>query len=150
METGFCECNVWENGSLCKHQAACMTVSPQVFTATNENRWWLASVAVGDDKTPPESFFMGLLEPQLRVEEENLCAAAAPECQTYSQNQAMLDCPSTAPECEAQNQPILEEAETSEDYRADISEFVTAIQTVNGKYGNAETEAALKTAVKRL
>ncbi|XP_045107496.1 uncharacterized protein LOC123502382 isoform X1 [Portunus trituberculatus] len=40
LETGFCECNVGENGSLCKHQAACaehsMTILPQVFTATSK------------------------------------------------------------------------------------------------------------------
>lgn len=66
LVTGFCECTTGENGSLCKHQAACadysMTVLPQVFTATTENRRWLASVAVGDEKIQPESFFRGLLQ----------------------------------------------------------------------------------------
>ena len=72
VKAGFCECNVGQNGALCKHQVACaehsMTALPQVFAATSENRRWLASVAVGQENTPPETFLKGLLEPPPEVE----------------------------------------------------------------------------------
>ena len=52
-----------------------MTAIPQVFTATSENRRGLASVAVGEENTPPETFFRGLLEPPPTVEAATKVAA---------------------------------------------------------------------------
>lgn len=79
LTTGFCKCTVGENGSLCKHQATCadysMTALPQVFTATTENRWWLAAVAVGEENAPPESFFRRLVED----------GSAPPVCESHTQ-----------------------------------------------------------------
>lgn len=155
LETGFCECNVGENGSLCKHQAACaehsMTILPQVFTATSKNRRWLASVAVGEDKTPPESFFRGLLEPQLSNKENQSTLAAA----SSTKGQDQLPLPEALPHVSMQweenkhcplDQPRLEDDKQS----VDISEFVKALHTITEKYGNEDTADALKTAVKRL
>lgn len=143
LEAGFCECNVGENGSLCKHQAACaeysMTVLPQVFTATSENSRWLASVAVSEDKTPPESFFRGLLEPQ---QEESDSTFPAWEQQGSAQDPDL-----------AQDKLLTEEDDNHhEDPQqcADISELVAAFQNVAEKYSNGETAAAISTAVRRL
>lgn len=141
LVTGFCECTAGENGSLCKHQAACadysMTVLPQVFTATTENRRWLASVAVGDEKVPPEGFFRGLLEPTLE-KEETACASPVQESQESTEIQLM------PPEVNVENQ------DENPHQSPDVGEFVATFQNVVEKYANSDTAAALSTAVRRL
>ncbi|KAG0729302.1 Sodium-coupled monocarboxylate transporter 1 [Chionoecetes opilio] len=69
LSIGMCTCPKGENGAVCKHQAACaefsLTELPQQFAVKAKNLHWLAALAVGDERTPDESFFRGLTdEPQ--------------------------------------------------------------------------------------
>lgn len=134
IEAGFCECNVGQSGSLCKHQAACaeysMTALPQVFTATSENRRWLASVAVGEENTPPETFFRGLLEPSPAREGVRI-VSGVPEEDAIEEME-----PHSTKEIEKQQCDV------------DISEFVAALQAAVEKHGNEHTVTAFTTAVK--
>ncbi|XP_050699733.1 uncharacterized protein LOC126987091 [Eriocheir sinensis] len=149
MQTGFCECVVGQTGSLCKHQAACaehsMVVLPQVFTATSENRRWLASVAVGEEKTPPASFFEGLLETPKKVHKENYSTSAAAECM-YDQPLLENDSISTAAELSAMHdQPMLDRKVKSSNNRSgELNEFMATLQTLNDKYGDENTGSASK------
>ena len=150
LQAGFCECTVGENGSLCKHQVACaeysMTVLPQVFTATSENRRWLASVAVGDANTPPESFFRGLVEPTgQHCSTGSVSDQVEPQVITEEDKEDQLmvnineDSASAASEKDQQMSQC-----------PDIAQFVEAVKNVTEKFGNNETVAALSTAAKRL
>lgn len=61
LRVGTCTCPKGATGAVCKHQVTCaeysMTVIPQVFISTSENRMWLAALAVGKEKTPDIYFF---------------------------------------------------------------------------------------------
>ena len=134
VKAGFCECNVGQNGALCKHQVACaehsMTALPQVFGATSESRRWLASVAVGEENTPPETFFRGLLEPPPEVEAVSKATVLPEERQEETEPPQVM---------KIKEKPCL-----------DISDFVAAVQDATEKHGNEHTVAALTAAVKRI
>ncbi|KAK3886278.1 hypothetical protein Pcinc_009561 [Petrolisthes cinctipes] len=109
-----------------------MTALPQIFTATRENRRWLVSVAVGGEKTPLVSFFRGLLEPQVQSKEESeLTSCTHMYIETYIQDQPA----------------VMEADKTSEGDEPYTSKFVTDLQNLTGKYGNADTvDSGRKTA----
>ncbi|KAK3892866.1 hypothetical protein Pcinc_003294 [Petrolisthes cinctipes] len=101
-----------------------MTALPQIFTTTSENRWWLASVVVGEEKTPPVSFFRGLLEPQVQRKEES----------------ELISSTHTYIETNIQDQPaVMEEDKTSEGDEPDTSKFFAALQNLTDKYCNVDT-----------
>lgn len=114
-----------------------MMVLPQVFTATTENRWWLASVTVGNNKAPPEGFYRGLLQPTLQ-KEETACAFPVRESQESRESPLM------PPQSERQD-----DHDENPYQSPDVSEFVATIQNVVEKYGNSDTAAALSTAVRQ-
>ena len=111
-----------------------MTALSQTFSTTSENRRWLASVAVGEENTPPESFFRGLLESQPTVEEEMPSHSTTPKLEEREQDLPMSE----------------NDNENCEDQGGYIEEFVAALQTATEKYGNSDTAAGLKQATQRL
>lgn len=79
LTIGISSCTKGENGAICKQQIACadysMIVVPQMYQLTRERRQLLAVLAVGQEKTPKDSFFKRLNETEdLKGNNEvNLC-----------------------------------------------------------------------------
>ena len=89
---GMCSCEKGQTGAACKHQVACAQMAvislPQDLTMTPETRRWLMSIAVGESKAPPLSFFADIRskptpDEQSRANEVECPAEESAGCSTW-------------------------------------------------------------------